>query len=45
LLALLDENKDIVDVAESSFWVNFDQTMMWIYSDCSVNGEIPITFK
>jgi hypothetical protein len=45
LLALLGENKDIIDVVESSFWVNFDQTMMGIYSDFSVCGVIPITFE
>jgi hypothetical protein len=45
LLALLGENKDIVYVAESSFWVNFGQTIMGIYSNSSVNGVIPITFE
>ena len=45
LLAVLGENKDIIDVVESSFWVNFDQAMMGIYSDFSVCGVIPITFE
>jgi hypothetical protein len=41
----LGENKDIVEVVESSFWVNFDQTMMEIYFDSSVSGVIPIAFE
>jgi hypothetical protein len=45
LLALLGENKNINDVAESSLWINFDQTMMMIYFDFFVNGIIPITFE
>ena len=45
LLPLLSENKDIVDIAEFSFWVNFDQTMMGIYSDSSISGVIPITLQ
>jgi hypothetical protein len=32
LMALLGENKDIVDVKESSLCNKFDQTMMGIYS-------------
>jgi hypothetical protein len=45
LLALLDKNKDIVDIAESSLYINFDQIMIEIYSDTSVIGIIPIAFE
>jgi hypothetical protein len=45
LLALLDENKDIIDVAKFSLCINFDQTMMEIYSDSSIGGIILITFE
>jgi hypothetical protein len=45
LLALLDENKDIVDFTESSFRVNFDQTMMGFYFDSSVSAVIPIALE
>jgi hypothetical protein len=45
LLALFAENKDIIDVTESSLSINFDQTMMGIYSDFFVSGVIPITFE
>jgi hypothetical protein len=45
LLALLSENKDIVYVTESSFWINFDQTIVGIYSDSSISGVIPIAFE
>jgi len=45
LLALLGENKDIIDVAESSLCIIFDQIMMRIHSDFSVNGIIPITIE
>jgi hypothetical protein len=31
LLALLDENKDIFDIAKPSLEINFDQTMMGVY--------------
>jgi hypothetical protein len=37
--------KDIVNIAESSFWINFDHTMMEIYSDSFVSGVIPIAFE
>jgi hypothetical protein len=42
---LLGENKDIVYIVESSFGVNFDQTIVGIYSDSSVGGVIPIIFE
>jgi hypothetical protein len=45
LLALLDENKDIIDVAEFNLCNNFDQTMMEIYSNPFIGGIIPIIFK
>jgi len=43
LLALLGENKDIVDVAESSFWVNFrpnhDGNLLWFLCQwCHTNN-------
>jgi hypothetical protein len=41
----LAKKKDIVDVAESNFWINFDQTMMKIYSDSSISGVLPIAFE
>jgi hypothetical protein len=44
-LALLDKNKDNVDVAKSSLWIDFDQTMMEIYFDSSISGVIPILFE
>jgi len=45
LLTLLCKNKDIVDVAESSLSINFDQTMMEIYFYSSVSSIIPVTFE
>jgi hypothetical protein len=45
LLTLLDENKDIIDVAEFNLCNNFDQTMMRIYSNPFIGGIIPIIFK
>jgi hypothetical protein len=45
LLALLGENKDIVDFVKSSFRVNFDQTMMGFYFDSFVSGVIPISLE
>jgi len=44
LLALLGKNKDIIDIAKSSFWVNFDQAVMGIYFDSSASGVILIAF-
>jgi hypothetical protein len=34
---LLGEDKDIVDVAEFSLWINFNQIMMGIYFDSPVS--------
>ena len=45
LLALLGENKDILDIVKSSFFINFDQNMMEIYSDSSISGIKPILFE
>jgi hypothetical protein len=45
LLTLLDENKDIIDVAKFNLCNNFDQTMMGIYSNPFVGGIISIIFK
>jgi hypothetical protein len=45
LLTLLGENKDIVNIADSSLWINFDQTMIGIYSDSSISDVIPIEFE
>jgi hypothetical protein len=45
LLALLGENKDIVDIVKSSFFINFDQNMIDIYSDSSISGIKPILFE
>ena len=45
LLTLFGENKDIVNIADSSLWINFDQTMIGIYSDSSISDVIPIEFE
>jgi hypothetical protein len=43
-LALLGKNKNIVVVVKSSFYINFDKTMMEIYYDFSIGG-IAIIFE
>jgi hypothetical protein len=45
LLALLRENKDIVDVVKSSLCIIFCQTMMKIDSNSSIGGIKPIAFE
>jgi hypothetical protein len=45
LLALFGKNKDIIDVAKSSLYINFYQTIMGIYSIFSIGDIISITFE
>jgi hypothetical protein len=45
LLKLFGKNKDIVDVTKSSLCINFDQTIVRIYYDSSIDGIISITFE
>jgi hypothetical protein len=45
LSAFLGKNKGIIDVEKSSLCINFDQTIIEIYSDSSISGIKPITFE
>jgi hypothetical protein len=39
------KKKDIVDVTKYSLYINFNQTMVTIYSYSSIDGIIPIIFE
>jgi hypothetical protein len=43
LLALFKKNTNIIDVVKSTSFIDFDQTMVMIYSNFSID-IIPITF-
>jgi hypothetical protein len=45
LLALLGENKNNIDITKSSLCINFNQTMMGIYSNSFIGGIKPIIFE
>jgi hypothetical protein len=45
LLALLSENKNNIDIMKSSMCINFNQTMVGIYSNSFIGGIKPITFE
>jgi len=45
LLKLFGKNKDIVDVTKSNLCINFDQTIVRIYYDSSIDGILLITFE
>jgi hypothetical protein len=44
-IAWQKKKKDIVDVTKSSLRINFNQTMVGIYSYSSIDGIIPIIFE
>jgi len=44
LLALFNKHKNIIDVVKPTSFINFDHTILMIYSNCSIS-TIPIAFE
>jgi len=42
---LLGKNKDIISVAKSILYINFDQTIVGIYYDSFIGGIILLRFE
>jgi hypothetical protein len=45
LLAIIEKNKDIFNIVKSSLCINYNQTMVEIYSDFSIGDIILLEFE